>query len=696
MVRFNKKNAIAAAATAAACASCASAQTFRRAAACPSLGCIYPPDQTEFLAGQVFDIRIEVHAPLNGTEAYNNGVPDEDFALYIRGKGAKDMQEVSQFYSIDDPKASSYNFTYYEDLFAQEANTPTLVNVLAKDYRHLTLYNPGEYELVLKYNGGMETLANWDVRPLAEKRCARNVVLFIGDGMAPSMVTAARLLGHKSVNGRYKTQLALDKAPGFGMQMTHSIDSFITGKFVLLRLHSANSATALTSGKKSTVNALNAYTDSSKKYDANPSVETVFEMGRRIYNAKVGIVSTAYLADATPASVVAHTAKRSEYDLIIDQFLSGVKGRPWTQWDGPDVLIGAGGRYFLPNSKNGNVSQIERFIEAGYTYTFDNETLQAADNSKRLFGLYSEENLPTWLDRNVAPFQENLKDFGMWNETAKDFSAPSTVEAVPGLKDLTIKALEVLHTRSKADGTPFMLMSEAASIDKAMHVGDYHRALGDLLELDNTVAATLDWLKANNLDEDTLVVVTADHGHGFDVFGSADTEFLRSQPTNSTKRDAVGTYGESGLSGYQVAQGVNPSRNFSEVIGPNGPGFPVNWTPRWTAAMGFAGDVDQYEDYSVRNSSRATSVKLEDGTYAADIEDAPEGFFISGNLPTSGDQGVHSLVDVQIFSWGPGHELFRGVLNSIDVGLNIGKALNLGRNKNATLAGGEWVKPRSK
>jgi alkaline phosphatase len=50
-----------------------------------------------------------------------------------------------------------------------------------------------------------------------------------------------------------------------------------------------------------------------------------------------------------------------------------------------------------------------------------------------------------------------------------------------------------------------------------MHVLDYHRALGELLELDDTVRAAIEHLKKIGEYEDTLIVVTADHGHGFDV-----------------------------------------------------------------------------------------------------------------------------------------------------------------------------------
>lgn len=84
----------------------------------------------------------------------------------------------------------------------------------------------------------------------------------------------------------------------------------------------------------------------------------------------------------------------------------------------------------------------------------------------------------------------------------------------PGLKDMTLKAIDILHTRAKERGTGFMLMSEAALIDKEMHVQDVDRALGDLLELDDTLRATLQHLEEIGELDETLIVVTADHGHG--------------------------------------------------------------------------------------------------------------------------------------------------------------------------------------
>ncbi|CDZ97713.1 alkaline phosphatase [Phaffia rhodozyma] len=652
-------------------ASSASAQTFRRTAACPTLGCIFPPDQTDFIAGQVFDLRTEVQAPVNGSQAYKNGVPSPDFTLQISKDGGE-WTEVTQAMQIADPEPKSYSFSYYEDLFMSQAKNATVVNVISKSYRHIALYEPGHYQVKLTYNDGAVTNANWNVLPLSEKgRMAKNVILFIGDGMTQSMLTAARLLGHKSINGKYQSKLQVDEAPAFGMQMTHSLDSFITD--------SANSATALYTGKKSTVNALNAYTDSTGTAFEDPKFETVFEMFRRIYHGQVGIVSTAYIADATPAAVVAHTSQRSQYDAIIEQFLTGVSSNyssEWTKWDGVDVLFGGGAENFLPGAANKNISQFDRWADAGYQVVHDKTGITALDNAKRALGIVCQSSMATWLDRNV--YKDNLKKFKQFNGTLGTFD-------LPGLEDMTLKAIDILHTRATQNGnTGWMLMSEAASIDKQMHVLDYDRALGDALELDNTVRNTIAHLKKIGIYEETLVIVTADHGHGFDVYGSADTKFLKEQKGDREKRMAVGTYLSSGLSGYQVEKAQNP-QNESIVYGAQGPNFPVQWDPRYTYAGGMGAAPDHRQDFVVHsNGSRLPAVLDKDLGYVVNPADAPNGFIVNGTLPTDEPQGVHSLTDVPVYAWGPGHELFRGIQNSVDIAFKIAVALNLGQTSNVT------------
>jgi len=150
---------------------------------------------------------------------------------------------------------------------------------------------------------------------------------------------------------------------------------------------------------------------------------------------------------------------------------------------------------------------------------------------------------------------------------------------------MTLKAIDILQTRSANSSKGWFLMSEAASVDKQMHRLDYDRALGDLLELDDTVRATITHLKAMGELDNTLIIVTADHGHGFDVAGGVDTKYLNAQSDDRAKRDAIGTYFNAGQSQYtNVNSEKSPQARANvtdhSVVYSNGTYFPANWDPR--------------------------------------------------------------------------------------------------------------------
>lgn len=155
------------------------AQTYQRLGTCPTLGCILPPDQQDFLAGQYFDLRLEIHAPVNGSEA-NGGVPDENFTVTI-AKGDGETKSIEEFFGLETPELETWDFSWYEDLFAEDADKKTVVNVASKVYRRVALYEPGEYTVTLKYYDGETTTAQWTVRDIHTKRKAKNVVMFIGE-----------------------------------------------------------------------------------------------------------------------------------------------------------------------------------------------------------------------------------------------------------------------------------------------------------------------------------------------------------------------------------------------------------------------------------------------------------------------------------------------------------------------------------
>ena len=664
--------------------SAVSGQTFRRLGACPTLGCVLPPDQQDFLPGQQFDIRFEIHAPKNGSEAFNDGVPDEKFTATIAKDGGK-PKSIAEFFKLSEPPIEKWNFTWFEDLFAQDANTPSLVNVASKIYRRVALYEPGEYTVTLKYYSGETTTASWVVRPLATKKKAKNVIFFIGDGMTTNMITAARLLAHKTINGKYQSLLQLDKFPVLGHQMTHSIDSFITD--------SANSASALYTGHKTTVDAMGVYVDSSPDPFDDPRIETIVELLSRIWKSAWGAVSTAMVADATPTALTAHTRSRNEYAELVDQALNGFTNYPWTKMDGPDVYFGGGAEQFIPGdgSYEGK-DYYDEFAKKGYSISLNKTALLAAPNDQKALGIFCKNHMPVWLDRNIFP--ENLQKL---NNTPT--GAPGAATDLPGLKEMTLKAIDVLHKRSGKEG--FFLMSEAASIDKQMHALDYERALADLLEFDDTIRATVEKLKSLGELENTLIVVSADHGHGFgklstpsrcpsflltltllftlDVFGSADTEYMAAQEDDRAKRNAIGVYERSGLSQYTV-----PKPGVSYNTGPN---FPVNWDPRYVIAASLGANPDRREFYGVDKSGpRTPATRGADGEYYVNPKDRPEGFVVNGTLPTDSSTGVHSLTDVPVYAMGPCQEAFGGTYSNIDIFYKLADCLGLGHATNKTWA----------
>ncbi|CAN8074063.1 unnamed protein product, partial [Agarophyton chilense] len=191
----------------------------------------------------------------------------------------------------------------------------------------------------------------------------------------------------------------------------------------------------------------------------------------------------------------------------------------------------------------------------------------------------------------------------------------------PNLDEMVMSAIKVLSKNENG----FYLMVEAASIDKSAHSLDVPRTLSDLIELDNTVGQVKAWAKDHG--DDTLIIATADHGHGFDVFGTVDTKIwddavaasedspvsdvsnycgavvdnngtvfnasveettgMTIREANRARRAAIGTYSDAGYPDY---------------VDSDGDGFPDTWDVRTTLAAGMNNFPDHTEDYKVSTS----------------------------------------------------------------------------------------------
>ncbi len=525
------------------------------------------------------------------------------------------------------------------------------------------LYNPGQYEAVLQYYNGSRTVARWHVREITEQKKAKNVVIFIGDGMTTPMITAARLIGHPSINGKYQTKMAMDGFPVVGHRMVHAMDSFITD--------SASSASSLYTGHKTTDSAMGVYVDSSPDPFDDPKVETIVEMLHRIWGSSIGVVTTSYLSDATVTALTGHSKSRGLAMSLTEQQLSGVTANyTWTNWNGPDVLFGGGAEHFVQAGGFGKFDHVGALQNRGYAYVQNKTGLARLIDEHKALGLFCQGALPTWFDRNVFPgnlkLMRNHPQGG--NRSAAD---------LPGLKDMTLKAVDILHHRGGDRG--FFLMSEAAGIDKQMHNLDYDRSLGELLELDDTIKATIQRLKQLGVLNDTLILVTADHGHGFDVYGSVDTEYMHEFDNHRERRDAIGVYGKSGMSQYQVAQ----DEDKTDVMYPTPEGFPKNWSPRYTLAMGTVAFPDKNENFSVHATPREVTVQ-KSGQWIDNVADGLDGIRQEGNLPSRFQNGVHSLADVPIYAMGPCKEMFQGTMDNTDIFFKMASCLGLARRDNST------------
>ncbi len=478
-------------------------------------------------------------------------------------------------------------------------------------WRGLTAPAAGDY-MVEVTAGGTTQAVTWTVRA-PQTGGGKNVILFMADGMTVGMLSAARAaLG--ITQGTPDNPLAIDSFESVGLAHTSSVDS--------LMADSANTASSLNTGHIGSVNATGSYSDTSPNTLDDPQTETFAQMIKRLRGMAVGVVSTADFSDATPAAVWAHGRNRA--DLNRNTYLVQALEQGTV-----DVLMGGGGRRMIPQSVEGSRRADDRDLFAEYeaagfsvaTTGTELSGLMTADTlPARLLGVFHTGDLNVWLDRNV--YTDNLGDF----------------TDQPGLVDMTVAALNVLQQNENG----FYLMVEAASVDKQIHPLDQERALSDLIEFDRAVAAAQAWVAENA--PDTTIIVTADHGHGYDVYGTVNVEQFNAGEDDLARRRAIRVYNAAGYPNYPLRED----------------GYP-DWAG---ASIVFAGTVnngpDRTENFQVSEVPRVPGTQSDTGVIVDNPDDDPNGIFQQGNLDPSSNSGVHTLQDVPVFASGPGAECVEG------------------------------------
>lgn len=391
-----------------------------------------------------------------------------------------------------------------------------------------TLSRISEEELTASYwNNKAQDELNFALdKQNLNRNVAKNSIIFLGDGMGIQTVTAGRI--HKGqLNGHSgeETRLAMDELPHVGFAKTYNVDYQVPD--------SAGTATAYLTGVKGRystigVNAGTVY-GSCSTVEGN-EVRSVLK-DAKLAGKSTGIVTTTYLVHATPAGAYAHTPNRGWYcdaDLPLSASTYGCKDIAHQFYDNLpliDVALGGGRRYFRPNTVED---------ETGTTYLREDgqdfvKMWQATTemNGERAQYVTNKAQLD-----DVDPNQiDHL--WGMFSSGSMDYDVQRDPNQEPSIEEMTRKAIEILQKNENG----FYLLVEGARIDHGHHASRAIRALGDLAAMDDAVAAAREMTS----EEDTLIVVTADHSHTFNMgeYGVRGNPILGLAPSNEDPEIAL-------------------------------------------------------------------------------------------------------------------------------------------------------------
>jgi len=340
----------------------------------------------------------------------------------------------------------------------------------------------------------------------------RNVILFIGDGMDDHQITIARnyLKGAKG-------QLAIDRLPVRGAVQVLTVDENNPQQPVYVA-DSANSATAIATGVVTSRGRIATTANTDR------DLRTIIELAEA-EKLHTGIVTTAAITDATPASFVAHVSNRGcqgpSTMVAASRFGSSFKGcendlignggagsiAEQIAASSVEIYLGGGSKFFASSVEEGK-SVMEQAKNNGYQIIERAEELNKSFTQDKVLGLFAEKEMPVRLmgeNDRAAEFLEIVDNKAVEPQAFACVQNPQAVK-VPSLKAMTETAIK--HLNSKND-RGFFLMVESASIDKQSHMRRPCGSIGELEQLDEAVQAALSFAASN---PNTLILVTADHG----------------------------------------------------------------------------------------------------------------------------------------------------------------------------------------
>ncbi|MCZ8135197.1 MAG: alkaline phosphatase [Porphyrobacter sp.] len=324
----------------------------------------------------------------------------------------------------------------------------------------------------------------------AEPR-AKNVILFIGDGMGISTITAARIYeAQKRGETGEENRLSFETFPNVALVKTYNTNAQVPD--------SAGTATAIHSGLKTRIGVLGIGPDAEKGVCKDALAHPLPLLGEEVKarGLALGIVTTTRITHATPASVYSRSADRdweSDTNIPADQQGQGCKDIALQLAEARfDVALGGGTAMFYGKQAGG----------------------RRGDAAADLPGAWAAKNggvvVKSAAELAAAPMDKPV--LGLFHPSHMSFMAERKADSTePTLTDMTAQAI----ARLEADPDGFYLMVEGGRIDHGHHAGQAGFALEEAVEF----ARAVQWAVDHTNPAETLIMVTADHSHVFTIAG---------------------------------------------------------------------------------------------------------------------------------------------------------------------------------
>uniref|UniRef100_A0AAR2K8P8 alkaline phosphatase n=1 Tax=Pygocentrus nattereri TaxID=42514 RepID=A0AAR2K8P8_PYGNA len=401
-----------------------------------------------------------------------------------------------------------------------------------------------EDPLFWNVKGKEALIAALSLKPNVQR--AKNLILFLGDGMGISTVTAARILkGQLAGKTGEENMLTMDTFPHLALSKTYNVDQQMPD--------SAATATAYLCGVKANYGTLGLSAGARRSQCSSQKGHEVYSVLHRAKAAgkSVGIVTTTRVQHASPAGNYAHISERDWYSdakLSSSAAAAGCTDISYQLVHNTDinVILGGGRQYMLPQgtpdpeypSKTGErldkTNLIDKWLEnrSNAKYVWNKAQLDAVNDidTDYLMGLFEPGDTRYELDRNS--------------------------ETDPSLTEMVEKAIKILSKNPKGF---YLFVEDKGRIDHGHHASEAKRALYEAVEFDRAIT------RAGELTSelDTMSVVTADHSHVFS-FGSSSPRGnpvlgLSTKIGTDDKHFTTALYGNG--PGFSIVNGTRPDIN---------------------------------------------------------------------------------------------------------------------------------------